>query len=261
MGEFPGDEPGRLYMGANGEHVEGALVGAQLSMHRIFTSGDTLRSAQYLVKQAKETVAEGRMPILSMRTPGRNWRTVAQGEGDDVLRYLAKDLATVGGPVGFTLNHEGDVDLTKGRPHATSPEDWVKMQEHSIRMLASAKNVVVTPILTAWTYRKRGDFGKRWQVPSAKVLGIDSYAVEPARQFPRIVEYARQWNQRVLVAELGFKENVVQNLQATFDYALQHGFMGLSYFNAAGPRGDWTLDAAGRKKWIELSKRPEVARL
>jgi hypothetical protein len=261
---FPGDPgPGRLYYGASSEQDVVAWerrMGQRLALHRTYHQA---RDTKQLIKVAKNDLANGRMPHVSIKVPGR-WAGVAAGHHDAWLRGLAAGLARLSQPLFLTLHHEPENDARR----KGSPKSFVAMQTHAIKLFARhAPKVTIAPILQGWSFSKynRRASPERWYVPSAKVYGVDVYNpfcltdpkwVSFADKLREIKRYAH--GKPIVIGEYGCRndprnpERAEQWMREAFHYARRHDIVSMSYFNSGrnSPEGSWAL-AGGRSVVFE----------
>ena len=179
---FVGD-PGlkRLYYGATtGRTATGgwltmpqfeAQIGMKCGTRRSFagSSSDTA----YLVSRAKEDIASGRFPMLSIKPPG-SWQDVAQGVYNAWLDALLDSLAALNAPMSLTVHHEPDEEVDGVE---NTPIWHRKMTDHiHARALVRAPKVTIVQILMRWTFDpKSGRRPADWVSTETKVFGVDMY--------------------------------------------------------------------------------------
>lgn len=273
---FPGDPcGGTMYYGASVEGGDPRTLETELSqgltLFRSYMNSST--SASKFASRASTDVAAGRVPLISTKVPG-SWGDVANGTYDTWLLDRIKALAAVDGPVWLTLHHEprGDGD----------PADWVRMQQHA-RMLidAHSTNIALVGILNGWDFLEKNGTPERWRMPvgtGVHVMGFDSYnpwsptngvdwkAADKAFS-PGVT--IQGWGYPTLVGEHGVRTDPdnpgrsAQWLKDAYDYALSHGFVGMSYFDsgANSPDGTWDLTGERLEQFGRNLSRGETAHL
>jgi len=255
---FAGDPgPGRLYYGASSEQDVNdweRQMGQRLALHRTFF---TSAQVQKLIRTARTDLANGRLPHVSMKVPGR-WIDVARGRRDGWLRGIARGLAHLDRPVFLTFHHEPENDTRR----KGSPRDFVAMQRHVIRYFSGrAPKVTIVPVLQSWTF---SDYNRRarpeqWSVPEAAVYGVDVYNpfcvgdrnwVPFSEKLDEIRRYAH--GKPIAIGEYGCRddpdnpERAAQWMRDAFHYARRHNVVSMSYFNSGrnSPEGSWLLEGS-----------------
>jgi len=185
---FPGDtRPGTLRWGAsitgNGDPVarHETAAGHPLGIRRTFWQAGQVDK---MAATARADLAAKRLPWVSVKPPA-SWAAVAGGQHDAWIAGVWAELAGVGGPVWFTLNHEPEND---GPPAA----DWRAMQSRfAARRPQNAQQVAFASILMAWTFDpKSGRKPADWWVDGVwDLAGIDYYATSESQP----IEAGGQW--------------------------------------------------------------------
>ncbi len=134
---------GALVGAAYGANTDPARLesdtGHPLALRRTYFTASQVSSA---VRIARTDLASGRLPWISFKLP-HSWESMAAGAGDAWARSLARQLATLPGPVWVAFHHEpeGDGDI----------DAWRAMQERLAPLVRStAPNVAYTVVLTGW---------------------------------------------------------------------------------------------------------------
>ena len=270
---FAGDPcAGSLYYGAS---VEGgdprpleSEVGTGLTLFRSYMQAST--PASKFVSRASADVAAGRIPLISTKVPG-SWADVANGKQDPWLLDRIKALAAVQGPVWLVLHHEprGDGD----------PADWVRMQQHARTLIDQhADNIALVGVLNGWDFLQKNGNPGAYNHPvgtGVHIMGFDSYnpwsptngkAWRSVDQTFSPATTIDAWGYPTLVAEHGVRDDPQQPsraadwLREAVQYAVDHDFVGLSYFDsgANSPDGTWELDGARLEQFAANLDRPEV---
>ncbi|HET8615435.1 MAG TPA: hypothetical protein VFL94_07910 [Actinomycetales bacterium] len=170
-----------------------------------------LGSPSSTVKLARSEVAAGRMPILSFKVPGNDWKGVASGKYDRQLRDLTSQLAALGGPVFVTLHHEPSGDGT--------PASYAAMMRHALPILGAPASVDAGPIVNGYWWSK-GPQGltdaeiAQW-LPAdvlkvSETVAADTYqggtAANPGEDAGVKIRGLSAWATRVGVTSLGIGE-------------------------------------------------------
>lgn len=274
---FHGDPgPGRLHYGSSYPWYrsmpawEGAL-GRHIGVRRSYFTG---RQVDALVQRSRRDLAAGRLPHVSTQAPG-TWRSVASGRRDGWLEDMLRRLKALGGPVFLTLNHEPEND--RGG-EGMRPAHWVGMQKRAIakRREIGATNVSIVPVLMAWTFHPANPGSTRdWMVPEAALLGIDCYNGwsasngEPWTSFRKRARHVLPYadGRPIVIGEYGTRTpngrpgRAADWMVATFEWALSHNVVAMSYFNSPlhTTHGTYELDRVREPvfRWI-LNSRESV---
>lgn len=257
---FPGD-PGRgnLYYGSSLQYGRSlpaweARLGCTLGVHHNYFQPQNIAG---LLGQARDDVANDRLPHLSVTPPG-TWRAVADGQYDGWIDQVLGGLAQVGWQVFLTVNPEPESDAgSDGR----APADFVAMQDHLIakNVATPGSRVTIVPVLMAWTFNpKSGRDIDSWYVRGASVMGVDVYNPwgphngsawrSLAELMPDVL--AKVGSKPIAIAEYGCRTNpadpsgAAQWMQDAYHFAVNHNVVSMSYFNSdvGSPEGSWVLD-------------------
>lgn len=282
--EFPGDvSAGEVRWGAaihgNGDPARHEIVTRRpLGVRRTYWQWQQRTTG--MVNVARDDVAAGRLPWVSVKTPG--WTAVASGLHDAEIDEMLRALDAVGGPVWLTVHHEPE----GGGGHGNSPDDpggpaaWRAMQvriRERMRIVGT-QNVAFAPILMAWTFdRKSGRNPLDWWVEGIwDFAGIDYYVGSEA---PRDIATAQsQWlaarafyGERGLdlaVGEWGNRgtdEMAAEEMRDFYEHALGSAtdglgaqVIGLAYFdsNLNSSTGGWMLTGAPLEAFRDLVRAP-----
>lgn len=255
---FPGDPGrGRMYYGASTEQdvsVWESRMGQRLALHRTYYKANQV---DRMVKVARADLSARRLPHVSTKLPGGNWAAVAAGKHDDWLREMADKLARLDRPIFLTFHHEPENNANRT---TRRPTDFVEMQTRIIRVFASrAPKVTIVPVLQGWSFSKynRRSHPERWDVPDAKVYGVDVYNpfssndpkwVPFQEKLDLIRPYAK--GRPIAIGEYGCRndpenpERAAQWMRDAFRYGRHHNVVSMSYFNSSrhSPEGSWALE-------------------
>jgi hypothetical protein len=270
---LPGHQPGLVYVGfAAPEQVyeqEVSRVGAtSLRRGRYVRIGDVDGE----IASMRASLARGRLPWTSF---SGNWREVAAGEWDEVLRRRFAAYRELGAPALVTFAHEpiGDGD----------PQDFVAAWRHLLD-LADAEGtgqVSLVPIMNGYvwgTWAEWPDWRIRRWLPDDllqrwPMVGVDIYhgatVDDPGQPPAERMEELLAWADRNGVALLGIGETGVhdaQSWQDTWAFVESHSdrFMAVSYFNSrrnVRPGAAWYLDEETLAEFRGSLLSPVVARL
>ena len=264
--QFPGDPcAGTMYYGAS---VEGgdprtleSEVGAPLALFRSYMQATT--PASKFASRAAADVAAGRIPLISSKVPG-TWAQAASGAQDTWLIDRIKALATVDGPVWLALHHEPRND--------GDPADWVKMQQRARTLIDQySTNIALVGILNGWDFLEKNGNPERWYHPvgtGVDIMGFDSYnpwsptngmswKSPETTMSPGLA--IQKWGYPTLVGETGVRTDpanpgkAAQWLADTYKFAVDHDFVGVSYFDSGANSPDGTWDLTGER--LEQFKR------
>lgn len=273
---FAGDPgPGKLLLGVSLDIAELASDRGDLGRRGITLSRRFYRSHQVdLMSRMVLADASSRvLPFVSFKTP-KPWRDVAEGRSD---RWLESILASLGGlrcPAMLSLHHEPENDHSWA---GNTPESWLAMQRHAIRMAAPFPTVTVVPVLMQWTFDPAsGRDPRRWLLPESPVLGVDVYNKFRGDgsgmwvEFDALVRQIRQVvpDTPLVIPEFG---SVVDQrdptrspkwLRAAYDSALKNNVAALAWFDSEynNKIGDIQLGPEGAAAMRELLRRPETVR-
>ena len=176
---FPGDPgPGKMYYGLALNLVEEtpeafvSRTGAKLGMYRRYFQGTG--GVPGLAALCTQDILADRIPWVSFKTPqwvagaGNGWLETANGTNDAWLISMRDAIATVPGPVMWTIHHE---------PRKDGPAaDFVAMHEHAAPIMQQAPNLCHTTILNGYAFDPHGDPDpKIWYTPSVNLIGYDQY--------------------------------------------------------------------------------------
>lgn len=275
-GAFPGDvAPGFVRWGAavggNSDPVgrHESVADAPMGLHRTFFGW---HNRMKMVATARDDIAAGRLPWVSMKTPG--WAAVANGDYDAEIDEVLRGLGSLNGPVWLTVHHEPE-----GGGGSVGPDDpggapaWRAMQV-KIRERIDATgvhNVAFAPILMSWTFDPRsGRNPEDWYVPGIwDFAGIDHYsesAADTTVELPMWVD-ARAFftakGLKIAVGEWGDRgdgASASAKMAAFYRTAIASGgsgqaqIIGMSYFDSDlnSRTGGWTLRGAALDEFQHL---------
>jgi hypothetical protein len=274
--------PGTLFYGASvPRHKPLApwedTLGSRLSLHRSYFTPDRNETGQ-LVKRCHADLLAGRMPHVSIKPADWTWAEIAEGRHDAWLAELVDGLAAEAAPVFLTVHHEPEND---SGPPGMAAADFVAMQEHVIAAAAErAPLVTVVPVLQSWTFDPLQDDGTdphAWVVGGASVLGLDIYnpwSPTNGKAWRSLGSKASEvlgffGDVPLLVGEYGCRVDpdnpglAAEWMRDAADFAREHGFVSMSYFNSHvnSPDGTWALSGETEEAFAELLAADWVARL
>ncbi len=281
LGAFPGAPPaGKLYYGASLPRNRSltdweAQLGNTLGVHRSYFTPDHNETDQ-LIHQCRDDLEHGRLSHVSIK-PTWTWDSIASGRHDEWLDDTLTEMADEEVPIFLTVHHEPENDAG---PEGMAPADYVAMQTHVIKEAARvAPLVTIVPVLQHWTFdplREGEDHPSDWVVPDAAVIGLDIYNPWSSnndknwRSFGSKAAEVLDWmgDKSVAVGEYGCRldtENpglAAEWLRDAADFAREHGFVSMSYFNshANSPDGTWGLQGETELAFAELLASDWVAR-
>lgn len=184
-GDYPGQPaPGTVYWGAsiqgNGDPVarhERHVNGAKLGLRRTFFRWDQRTSS--LVSHARDDVRAGRVPWVSVTTPG--WQRMANGSLDGQIDQMLRALDGLNGPVWLTIHHEpegGGGSNSSDDPAGPSGHLAMNRQVRERMTALGVDNVALAPILMAWTWDSRSgrNVNAYWDDDVYDFVGVDMYA-------------------------------------------------------------------------------------
>ena len=269
---FPGQPPpGYVYYGASVPHHRSLPdweqeLGAKLGLNRSYFTPDLNETAQ-LVHRCRDDLAHGRLPHVSIKSPG-TWSEVAAGARDEWLTGMLRPLGEGSGPVFLTLHHEPENDAG---PPGMQPSDFVAMQDRAIRIARDlAPEVTIVPVLQQWTFDPaRHDVDPAaWLVPEASVIGLDVYNPwsptngKQWRSFGNKVDEVLSWfgSTPLAIGEYGCRDDpqvpglAAEWLRDAAEYARTHQIVSMSYFNSGigSDDGTWELEGQTERAFARL---------
>ena len=132
----------------------------------------------YLIDIARDDIAHGRVPWVSIKTP--SWAAVGAGSYDRELDEFLRNLDSLGGPVWLTVHHEPE-----GGGGVNAPDDPAGPAGHRAmnrrvrqRMQATGTdNIALALILMEWTWDDRSGRNpdQWWESGVYDIVGIDPY--------------------------------------------------------------------------------------
>jgi hypothetical protein len=243
-----------------------AELGSRLSCHRSYFQGSEIGN---LHRQVVTDLADARMPVTSIKPPGP-WAATATNH--EWIDNLVGPLGDLGDQVFLCVHHEPENDAAR----YGSADDYVAMQDALLAAAASTHNVVIVPILGAWSFNERSDLDpSEWNVHGAGVYGLDLYNPwSPTNgkdwiPFADKLDLAREEadGRPMLVGEYGCRTDPAEPGRAAgwlvdaFGAALEAGVVAMAYFNSSrnSPDGTWELDGETLPVFAELLTGPNVA--
>jgi hypothetical protein len=262
-----------LYYGAGMPPDDLAPFESQLGQplpcfRRYFEAGEEAS----LVAQIRGDLDAGRMPIPSIKPPGP-WAQSARDNGwiDGVLEPLGE----LDEPIFLSVHHEPENDAAG---YGTAAE--FKQLQNAVlsRAATHARNVIVVPILSTWSFDERSKRRpSEWNVTDAPVYGLDLYNPWSATNGKDWVSFEDKLSlaeqeadgRPMLIGEYGCRSDPAQPGRAAqwmrdaFEVALEGSVVAMAYFNSYrnSPDGTWELDAETYPVFAELVTGPGVARI
>ena len=265
---FPGDvAPGSVRWGSsisgNGDPVarHESTAGVPLGVRRTFYGWDQRTGS--MVRNARNDIAAGRLPWVSIKTPG--WAAVASGAYDAQIDEMLRALDSVGGPVWFTAHHEPEGGNGTAYPDEGqgSEKNWRAMQiKIRERMdVVQTRNIAFASILMSWTFNPQSKRNPAdWWVDGIwDFAGVDYYNDKESRpsmetdQWTATRAFYGAKGLKIGVAEWGNRGTDVtaaNEMTGWYEMALRSAgqpglsqVIGLSYFDSGlnSPTGAWTL--------------------
>jgi hypothetical protein len=269
----PGYQPGRVYLGFTSPDPE-----YEWEVTRV--GEPTVRRGRYLdigdVAEEAETMQRslerGRLPWTSFSA---DWRAVADGVYDDVLRRHFAGYRRLDGPALVTFAHE---PIGKGRP-----EDFANAWRHILDLAdeVGTGQVTLLPVMNGYVWGPWAswsdeeisaylppDLLARWPM-----IGVDVYhgatRSTPGATPAEVLDNVLAWADRNGVALLSIGELGVHDAQTwdeTWAFIEQHStrFMAVSYYNSkvnVRPGVEWYLSGDTLEAFRESLASPVVAHL
>jgi len=166
----------------------------------------------YLITTAKDDLAHGRLPWVSIKTP--SWAAMAAGDYDDQIDELLRGLDALPGPVWLTIHHEPEGGGGVNAPDdPAGPAGHVAMNRRVRQRMTAlgVDNVALVPILMSWTWDARsGRNPDEWWAPGIyDFLGVDHYQEQQASLLTGVWYDVRRWakahNVDIAVGEWGMR--------------------------------------------------------
>lgn len=246
-----------------------AQIGTEVSCYRSFFKAE---QTPELIERANLDVAQGRVPLLSIKPP-KPWAALARDNA--FLDGLVEPLSELDGPVYLTINHEPENDAH----HFGTSSDYVDLQNAAIARAALAGGkVTIVPILSSWSFDERAQrTPSDWNVEAAEVYGLDLYNFWSVDNGVPWVSFADKLllaekdagERPMIVGEYGCRSDPARPGRAAkwmrdaFDTAMAEGVIAMAYFDSAqgAVHGTWELDAETLPVFAEISKSDDVARI
>jgi len=261
-GAFPGDvASGTVRWGAsiggNADPVSRheSVAGQAMGLRRTFFNWDQRTGS--MVNTARADIAAGRLPWVSIKTPG--WAAMASGSLDGEIDQMIRALDALDGPVWLTVHHEpeggGGVNYADD---AAGPAGWRAMQVKVRERLDTlgADNIAFASILMSWTFDPRsGRNPTDWWVDGIfDFAGIDHYVYDESfpgmgvMMWDKVREFYSARGTKIAVGEWGNRGTNTQaaaEMRAWYDTAIASNgqIIGLAAFdsNLNSPDGGWEL--------------------
>jgi hypothetical protein len=231
-------------------------LGRHLGVHRLFFGERQVKSA---VKQAKASVAKGRLPWVSFQIPPRSWKQMASGKGDAWAKDVAKRFSQVNGPVWVAFHHEPETD--------GDVSQWRRMQERLGPIVRNnASNVGFSVIVMGYHQffgSKKYSMANMWPHTKVDIAGFDvydHYGKHGKKQHTNMDQYfaaIQKWSNKSGVpwglAESGISHAGAQSrpnwFKDTYASLVRRGGKAFSYFNTElHSFQDWTLTTSLKKQ-------------
>lgn len=270
---FTGHQPGQVYLGFTSPdpqyEAEVARVGdPTVRRGRYFSIGEV----EAEIATMQESLARGRLPWTSFSA---DWRQVADGAMDAVLRRHFAGYRALPGPGLVTFSHE---PVGKG-----DPQDFVAAWRHILDLAdrEGTGSVSLVPVMNGFVWGPWADWSDaqiaaylppdllaRWPV-----VGVDVYhgatAASPGATPAEILARVLSWADRSGVELLALGEIGVHDADAWREaWALierhRDRFVAVSYYNSwvnVRPGVAWYLTGATLEAFRESLASPVVARL
>jgi hypothetical protein len=280
---YPGEPPnGTLVWGAsitgNGDPVSRheQPSGHALTLRRTFWQWSQRTGS--MINTAKGDLAAGRLPWVSVKTPG--WQAMANGKHNSEIDSMLRALDALNGPVWLTIHHEPEGGGGRNVPDDPGgPSAHVAMNKQvRARMTALATdNISLAPILMTYSWTK---YSKRnpdeWWAPGIyDFLGVDHYRDAETSMLTSTWFEVRQWAAArgvdVAVGEWGMRgsDNAAgQRVHEWYDHAVgsyRDGrgarVIGLSAFDSSlnTRTGSWVLKGKQLEAFHDLLNDPRTA--
>jgi hypothetical protein len=244
-----------------------AELGDRLSCYRSFFQGDQIDE---LHQQVASDLAEGRMPIASIKPPD-SWAATAKNAA--WIDQLVGPLGDLQKQLFLCVHHEPENDAAR---YGTAG-DYVDLQNAVLDAAATtAPKVVIVPILGTWSFDERSDRRpSEWNVHEAGVYGLDLYNPWSPTNGKDWISFADKLGpaheeadgRPMLIGEYGCRSDssqpgrAAQWLTDAFAAALDAGIVAMAYFNSSrnSPDGTWELDSETMPAFEALMSGPNVA--
>lgn len=196
---------------------------------------------------ARADLRAGRLPWISFKAP-RSWSAMSLGLGDAWARRMARELATLPGPVWVAIHHEPEQD---GDIRA-----WTAMQRRLAPLVRrEAPNAAYTIILTGYQQvlgEKKYHLDSLWpRNTEIDVVGFDVYNLQGTRRdgrydgartpledryFVPLSAWAREHGVAWAVGETGYTRTASRQdprwVLRTYQQVVEHGGVAFAYFNS-----------------------------
>jgi len=232
-----------------------SVAGQAMGLRRTFFNWDQRTGS--MVNTARADIAAGRLPWVSIKTPG--WAAMASGSLDGEIDQMIRALDALDGPVWLTVHHEpeggGGVNYADD---AAGPAGWRAMQVKVRERLDTlgADNIAFASILMSWTFDPRsGRNPTDWWVDGIfDFAGIDHYVYDESfpgmgvMMWDKVREFYSARGTKIAVGEWGNRGTNTQaaaEMRAWYDTAIASNgqIIGLAAFdsNLNSPDGGWEL--------------------
>jgi len=244
-------------------------AGHPLTVRRTFWQWDQRTGS--MVDTARGDVAHGRVPWVSVKTPG--WSQMAAGDHDAGIDAMLGALDGINGPVWLTIHHEPE-----GGGGVNSPDDPGGPAAHVAmnrrvreRMTAlGTDNIALAPVLMSWTWNSAsGRNPDAWWEPGIyDFVGVDHYQDSESSLLTTTWFKVRSWAAArgvdVAVGEWGMRgtdKAAGNRMREWYDHAAgSHSdgrgarVVGLSAFDSSlnSPSGSWELKGTQLETFHDL---------
>ena len=278
-GQFPGDRPGRVYLGMSCDDCpkRESQLGQGVGLKRWFKKWGDWRGVATAIKEDR---AKHRRPWISIEGPQggtpAGWLAVGQGAYDANLRGLAKVLkAHDNRPIFLSFDHEVSNNLPddQGRSWAKGFKRFHDVLDEE----GALEKVALAPIVASWLFDAANPQDPAaWMRPGvlrrASFMGVDLYQSDTGRAFAQRIPPVDAWladhgypDMRIGLGEIGATDyfgNVSGPawLNRSLRWAARHtdAVIAVSYFNSTAnsdPGVYWPLDESTEKmsvytKWL-----------
>ncbi len=252
-----------------------SVAGRSMGLRRTFFSWSQRTGS--MVNTARSDLAAGRLPWVSIKTPG--WVAMGNGTYDAQIDEMLRALDSLNGPVWLTVHHEPEGGA--GKNYADDPAGapaWRAMQQRiRTRMTAiGTDNIAFAPILMSWTFDQRsGRNPADWWVDGIwDFAGIDHYiekesaAGMTSAMWPQVNAFYASKGLKIAVGEWGNRgtdATAADEMSAFYQMALASGstpgaaqVIGMSYFdsNLNSPKGGWELFGGPLQRFRQIMTLP-----
>ena len=255
-------------------------TGLTLGIRRRFVSSWSSRNT--LISWTKEDHGAGRLPWVSVKTPG--WKEMASGSRDSEIKSVLSGIEAAAAekalPVWLTFFHEPEdnSNAESGSSGMGDPADHFQMNKH-IRALMTqlgTKHIALAPVYMCYTFNEK-DSGRKpndWFQPGVyDFIGIDVYnpsatngdnlfeMFQWTEMYDKVVN---EWGLQIAVGEWGMKGTNISIADRIEDWwdeiSMDENVVGACVYDSpGGARGPWILEGEALAMFQEMMAEPEVA--